>query len=442
VAENIVIVGGGFTGLTAAYALARRRDGHRITLIEAGPSLGGLAGGFPLCGTSLEKTYHYLLLGDTAIIGLARELGLEQELVFPTGSVGIHDGERLYPFTTALDLLRFRPCPPLDRVRLGLAMLRLQRVRNWQPLARVTAHQWLSRACGSGAMRAVWEPLLRGKFDRYAEEVAMAWLWARVHTRANSRRRGREKLGYFRGGFATLVRRMTDELESAGATLRTGRRVQRIEAQPRRELLLDNGEALAFDRCLFTGPSDVFSRLLPADPALDGYRQQLQSIAYLGAVCLILVTDQSLCRQHWVNIHDRNAPFLVMINHTALVGTALYQGRHVYYLGCYRPHEHRCFHQEEGELAGEWLDYLGRLFPAFDRTRIEQTHVFRFRNAQHVVDCDYERRIPDFRTPLAGVYLANFSQIFPHDRGTNFAVRDGLHLAGLVVEDAGRAGQP
>jgi protoporphyrinogen oxidase len=228
---------------------------------------------------------------------------------------------------------------------------------------------------------------------------------------------------------------MQKKLLDAGVTLRTGSPVARIETAPERRVRLQTGEALAFDRCLFTGPSDVFARLLPDEPALAAYRRQLGSVTYLGAICVILVTDQALGRHHWTNIHDPQAPFLVMIDHTALTGTDLYQGKHVYYLGCYCPQDSRWFSTDDAALLDEWLGYLGRIDPAFDRSRLGERHVFRFRNAQHVVDCGYEANIPSFRTPLAGVYLANFSQIFPYDRGTNFAIRDGLRLARLVLDD-------
>jgi protoporphyrinogen oxidase len=291
-------------------------------------------------------------------------------------------------------------------------------------------------------MRAVWNPLLRGKFDRYWDQVSMAWLWARIHTRANSRSGAREKLAYVRGGFASVVRRLEAELAGAGVRVRTRTRVERIESEPERKAVLADGEVLAFDRCLFTGPSDAFARLLPDTPGLAAYRRGLESITYLGAICVILVTDQALGHHHWVNIHDTAAPFLVLVNHTALVGTELYQGRHVYYLGCYRPHDSPWFDRDDASLLAEWLGYLRRIFPGFDAARLQESHVFRFRNAQHVVDCDYQRRIPDFRTPLQGVYLANFSQIFPHDRGTNFAVRDGVRVAGMLLEDGRRARDP
>ena len=68
---------------------------------------------------------------------------------------------------------------------------------------------------------------------------------------------------------------------------------------------------------------------------------------------------------------------------------------------------------------------------------MEEKHIFRFRAAQHIVDTDYERKIPGYKTPLPGVYLANFSQIFPEDRGTNFAVRDGLKIAAMIRAECG-----
>jgi len=61
---------------------------------------------------------------------------------------------------------------------------------------------------------------------------------------------------------------------------------------------------------------------------------------------------------------------------------------------------------------------------------------FRFKAAQHIVDTDYEKKIPGCRTPLPGVFLANFSQVFPEDRGTNFAVREGEKVAEMVRREA------
>jgi protoporphyrinogen oxidase len=433
--ERIVIVGGGLSGLTAARDLVRSGVDVNVTLVERGPQLGGLAAGFPLCGTSLERTYHYLFLTDSDILGLVRELGLEDRLIWGDSTIGVYLDGRIYPFTSPLDLLRFSPCNLIGRLRLGFSALYLQRKENWRPLIRVSALEWMRRTCGPSAARTVWDPLLKAKFSRYHDRVSMAWLWARIHTRANSRAAGREKLGYIRGGFASLVRALEDELRAAGVEVRCNTNVERLATSNGARALETSGERVPFDRCLFTGPSYALAKLLPPGPKMDAYARQLQSVDYLGAVCLVFVSDQRLAEQFWVNIHEEGAPFLVFVQHSRLTNEALYQGKHVYYCGCYAPEDSPIFTESEESLAGRWFGYVTKMFPRFDPAHVSERHVFRFKAAQHVVDADYEAKIPDHRTPLPGVYLANFSQIFPEDRGTNFAVRDGRKVARLMLED-------
>jgi protoporphyrinogen oxidase len=435
VSQRIVIVGGGFTGLVAARELLKRKPDLRVTIVERAPNLGGLAAGFELCGTSLEKTYHYLFLTDSEILDLARELGVGDRIFWGNSTVGIYLGGRIFPFNTPLDLLRFSPCNLAGRVRLGMAMLYLQKTRDWKPFVRRTAHDWLSKACGSSAMQTMWQPLLNGKFADAANQVSMAWFWARVHARMNSRKSGGEKLGYFRGGFAVVVDALERELRQAGVQFRIGASVEAIESGPGEQIVRVDGERLPFDRCLFTGPSAALAKLLPAQSLDAAYRRQLDSIGYLGAVCLIFATRQSLAEQFWVNMNEPGAPFLVFVQHSQLTGTEAYQGRNVYYLGTYLPQNSAVLREEESALASRWFAYLKKMFPEFDARQVEAQHLFRFNAAQHIVDTEYESKIPACRTPVPGVYLSNFSQIFPEDRGTNFAVREGRRVARLMLDD-------
>ncbi len=433
--RTILIVGGGFTGLTAALRLAAD-PANKITLVESAPQLGGLAAGFPLAGTSLEKTYHHLFLTDTSILDLVRELGLADRLMWCDSSVGVFRDGRIYAFKTPQDLLRFDPCSFPGRWRTGLTALYLKHQKNWRGLAAVTAHDWMTRACGASAMASIWTPLLKGKFDRHYQNVSMAWLWARIHTRANSRSGGgggSEKLGYFRGGFNVVTTALEAELRRRGVTLRTGATVSAISAE---RTAVINGETVAFDDCLFTGPSPALARLLPAGEAYRAYAGQLCRVEYLGAVCLVFTSDQDLGNYYWVNVNAPDAPFLVFLNHTRLVGRETYGGRHVYYIGAYLDPEGEVFGLPDAALKARWFAYLQRMFPEFEAGRVGEQHVFRFRAAQHIVDTQYAAKIPDYRTPVPGVWLANFSQIFPEDRGTNFAVREGEKVARLILAAA------
>ena len=432
--KKILIVGGGLTGLTAALRLSADKN-FSVTLVEKSDQLGGLAGGFPLLGTSLEKTYHHLFLTDTAILDLVQELGLADKLMWCDSSVGIFRDGKIHAFKTPLDLLRFAPCSFLGRLRTGFAALYLKHQKNWRGFTRQTAHAWMTRACGRSAMASIWTPLLKGKFERHFDQVSMAWFWARIHIRANSRAGGGgEKLGYFRGGFNVITVALENELRRRGVTIQTGAAVEKLADGERAAFI--NGEKVPFDFCLFTGPSPALARILPANAALDDYAARLRRIEYLGAACLIFTSDQSLGDFYWVNVYEPDAPFLVFIQHTNLVDKKSYGGKNVYYIGAYLPPDGKTFALPDQELTERWFNYLPKMFPRFDPAQVGETHVFRFAAAQHIVDTAYEAKIPEYQTPLPGVFLANFSQIFPEDRGTNFAVREGEKIAALIRQAA------
>jgi protoporphyrinogen oxidase len=437
---STVIIGGGFTGLTAAYRLAQA-GWSRITLIERNSSLGGLAGDFALQGTHIEKTYHHLFRTDRAILDLVNELGLRDRLMWLQSSLGIFYQGRVYPFMSPRDVLAFAPCSLFNRLRLGLVALYLQKRKDWRPLCQHTAHKWMAGACGKQATQVVWEPLLRGKFHRYFDSVSMAWLWARIHTRANSRdKASAEKLGYFRGGFAVLTSKLESELVKAGVVIRKSTAVQEIKHAGGRPALLIEGKLEPFDRCIFTGPSTVFAELLPQeDAAVVAYCQRLKSIDYLGAISLVFVSGQEIGDYYWLNINQSGAPFLVFIRHTRLVDKALYGSKEVYYIGSYQPHDSPLFAMTEAEIVDLWFGFLRTIYPRFDPARVIERRLFKLKYAQHIVDTSYQSKIPDYQTPLPGVYLANFSQVFPDDRGTNFAVREGQKIAALLDGRQGAA---
>ena len=432
--KKILIIGGGLTGLTTALRLAADEK-FSVTLVEKSDQLGGLAGGFPLQGTSLEKTYHHLFLTDTSILDLVKELGLQEKLMWCDSSVGIFRDGKIHAFKTPLDLLRFAPCSFLGRLRTGFAALYLKHQKNWRGFTRQTAHAWMTRACGASAMASIWTPLLQGKFDQHFDKVSMAWFWARIHIRANSRAGGGgEKLGYFRGGFNVITVALENELRRRGVTIQTAATVEKFADGERAAFI--SGEKVPFDFCLFTGPSPALAKLLPAEAALAGYAAQLRSIEYLGAACVIFTSDQSLGDFYWVNVNAPDAPFLVFIQHTNLVDKKTYGGKNVYYIGAYLPSDRKIYALPDEELTRQWFSYLPKMFPHFDPAQVGETHVFRFAAAQHIVDTAYEAKIPEYQTPLPGVWLANFSQIFPEDRGTNFAVREGEKIAALIQQAA------
>ena len=434
--KSILIIGGGFTGLVAARELAKQ--GQQVTLVDAGDTLGGLAASFNLHGEPLEKAYHHLFRTYEDILSLIDDLGLTEKLEWKESSVAIYRGGKAWPFMTAMDLIGFKPCSLIGRIRLGVAALSIKYSKNWRKFSRHTAMDWMRNACGESALAAVWKPLLKGKFAGHADDISMAWLWARLHVRSNSRETGggSERLGYIRGGFVKLVDALERDLLKFGVNIYTNHQAGDIsEAPDGKKALMIDGEQRVFDQVLFTGSNQGFERLLAPLNIDSSYRSALQSIEYLGAMCLIFTTDQKLGDHYWVNINEDDANFLVLIRHTKLIDAERYGGKEVYYIGAYCDQERGIFCEDETVIRDSWFNYLKTLYPEFDRELVETEHLFKFKNAQHIVKQGYEDKLLSYKTPVDGVFLANFTQIYPEDRGTNFAVREGKCIAKVMLEN-------
>jgi protoporphyrinogen oxidase len=243
-------------------------------------------------------------------------------------------------------------------------------------------------------------------------------------------------LGYFHGGFVAIVDAAEQKIRDFGGTIITEQGIDRIESSENGAAVIVNGERQEFDAVIATVPSPAFARLIENNTQVSkGYLDKLKSIDYLGAVIMVFATDQEISPYFWHNINDSSIPFLVLLSTSALVGTESFNGKHIYYIGAYVPVEHRYFSQSEEEIAREWKDGLKKMFPHFDEGKILEEKFFRFKDAQHIVGTDYIDKIPAYQSPVPHVYLSNFSQIFPDDRGTNYAIEEGKKIAAQVIKN-------
>lgn len=440
--QRVAVIGGGIAGLTAAYRLARQ--GHRVTLWEQDEQLGGLAAAFPLPGgAEIEKFYHHLFMSDRAIVELMEELGIADSLRWIDSNVGFFFDGHIYPLTTATDLIRLPFIPLIDRIRLGLVTLYLQRITKasgkWTRFELVTAWEWLRRAAGQRAFDRVWGAQLMAKFGPRAPEIAMAWFWNKIFLRTQSRPGllAREQLGYIDGSFNVLIDRLAEACRELGVDIRSGVGVHALNdgdpAASRFVIEGTDGRRDDVDITVATIPSPLILRLVPDMPA--PYREQLTSMTYQGAIVILLQLDRKLSDTYWLNIGDDRLPFTGIIEHTNLLDPADYGGSHLVYVGKYLDWDHPFVAMTDDEVRTELVPKLRLVNPDFDDSWIEHMWVFRARAAQPIVTLDYSHKVPPHKTPVPGLYIANMSQIYPEDRGTNYAVDLGNRVAAIVADD-------
>jgi len=435
-ATEVAVIGGGFTGLAAGWELARR--GVKVTVLEAAGEIGGLAAAFQVEGERLDRFYHHWFTNDRAVMDLIAELGLEDRVEINPTNTGMYFANTIYRLSTPLDLLKFKALGLIDRIRLGLLTLRARAVKDWRVLEDRTAEEWLIAMGGRAVYEVVWQPLLRGKFGPYAEQVSAVWFWNKLKLRGGSRgKAGEERLAYFRGGFIALAEAMAERIRAAGGRIELNASVTRFAKG-------EGGWRVETPRGTVRAAQVLATPALPlvasmvrdwADPA---WVRSLEAIDYIGNTCLVLELNRPLSGTYWLNVNDPSFPFVGVIEHTNFASAETYGGRHIVYLSKYLPHTDPLYAMDADQFLAYAMPFLQRMFPAFEASWIEAHHLWKARWSQPVVVKHYGALIPPAQGPEAGLTLCSMAQIYPEDRGTNYAIREGRKAGAAIAVALGR----
>jgi protoporphyrinogen oxidase len=408
-----------------------RQRGHTVTILEAEPEVGGLAAAFDVGGERLERFYHHWFTNDREVMQLIGELGLQDRVMVNPTNTGIYYANNFFRLSTPRDLLNFTPLNWLDRFRLGVLALRARGVRDWKSLENKSAEEWLCELGGRNVYRVVWEPLLKGKFGPYARDV---WFWNKLKLRGGSRGKGgEERLAYLKGGFAVLAEALTKSLKQQGCEILLNTPVSRVERASGGWSIYCHDRILACDNVIATPALPLIADWIRQWADAD-YVKSLERIQYLGNVCLVLEMERALSDTYWLNVNDPAFPFVGVIEHTNFEKPASYGGRHIVYLSKYLPHTDRLFQMNPDEFLAFAFPYLKKMFPKLERSQIVRHHLWRARWSQPVVERNYSSLIPATRGPGEGFYICSMAQIYPEDRGTNYAIREGRKIGIQVAE--------
>ncbi|MDQ2743197.1 MAG: NAD(P)/FAD-dependent oxidoreductase [Chloroflexota bacterium] len=417
------VLGGGALGLTVALRLAQR--GEEVVLFEREPIPGGLAAGFPLGPSYLEKFYHHLFRSDREATALIDELGLSSKLVWPVPVTSTLIDGKMLELDSPWSLLRFAALPLLDRIRLGAAVAYLKLEPNYHRLEQMTADAWLRKWMGPRVYQVLWEPLLRSKFgDRY-REIAMPWFWARMHYRSQS-------LGYLRGGFQQLYDALVAEIRRLGGEARFGTAVIGVTPVADGFRVAFSGGEEVVHRVVSTLPTQLSTQLIPA--LAGSFAERYGSVDSYGAHCAVLTLDRQLTDVYWLNVNDSGYPFLALVEHTNYMPPEDYGGRHIVYLGNYLPMNDPLYTERDEQVLERYYCALRKINPTFDPSWVTEYRIFKAPYAQPIVTVGYPDRVPPHTTPIANLYLANMSQVYPQDRGQNYSIAMANRLVDEILQ--------
>lgn len=431
---KIAIIGAGFGGMAAAWDL--RKAGHEVIIYESADFVGGLASGFKEPGWkwSVEKFYHHWFASDQYMLGMIDELGLRDKVLFPRPlTVMYHEG-KFYPFDSPLKMALFPGLGwGINKIRFGLVGLYLRLTNNWRAFEKTTVDEWMNKWTGETVYKLMWEPLIVGKFgEKYAKQVNMAWLWARIKARTT-------RLGTFEGGFQAFAEAFAQKLRDAGVEIRLSTpvtHIQRNEASGELELTTPEGVEKA-EKVLVTLAPGVVAKMVPSLP--KEYLEGLLRLKSMGAVVMVLSLKNQLSKEgyYWYNIpKSAGFPFLAVVEHTNFVSPENFGGDHIVYVGDYLEPDHEYFRLTQEELFERFAPSLKKFNPDFEPGWVKKIWLFRTAYAQPVPLVNHSKNIPAIQTPVEGLYFASMSQVYPWDRGTNFAVEIGRRAARLMMGKA------
>jgi|SRR3989344_2846011 len=424
--QKIAIIGAGFTGLSAALELISK--GCLVTIFEKEASPGGLAIGFKEKDWDwpLEKHYHHIFTSDKEIINLASEVGVKIIFKRPKTTIYLKGGS--WQLDSPISLLTFPHLSILNRLRTGVVLAYLRILPFWKILEGETAVEFLKKSMGENAWKTLWEPLFKGKFGSFFDQIPASWFWSRIKKRSAS-------LGYPDGGFETLALKVAQRVQNLKGKFLYQTGVVSIEKKGDQfSITTDTNKSITFDQVISTLPTPLFIQTVKGLPR--DYIESLTPLKGLGAVNLVLILKEQFLKDqtYWLNVNDLTVPFLAVVEHTNFIDHKNYDGKRLVYVGNYLPPDHHYFDKTERDLIKEFSPYLKKINHEFNEGWIEKAYLFKAKFAQPIIPLNYSKILPKLKTPFKGLYLANIQQVYPWDRGTNYAVELGKRVAKLVLK--------
>lgn len=428
--KRVAVIGAGIGGMSAAYDFVKAGD--RVVIFEASNAPGGLAAGFRKPGWkwSVEKYYHHWFTSDQYMFGLLKELGLDSKIVVRRPVTVMYDKGKFYPFDSISAAILYPGLGwGINKIRFGLVGLYLRLTSNWLPMEKTTVNAWMRKWAGNKVYSEMWEPMVIGKFgERYAKQVNMAWMWARLHARTT-------QLATYEGGFQAFSDEFAAKLSAMGVEIRYNTPVENIQTADGGVTVKTAAGEEQFDQVLVTLSPALMARMAPELP--EDYLKGLLELKSMGAVVLVVSLKHQLSKEgyYWYNLpKSEGYPFLAMVEHTNFVPSENFGGEHLIYCGDYLDADNEYFKLSQEELTARFTATFKRINPDFDPSWINQTWLSKTNYAQPVPLVNHSKNIPAIQTPLPGVFFASMSQVYPWDRGTNFAVEIARRAARQMIQ--------
>jgi protoporphyrinogen oxidase len=419
---KIGIIGAGLTGLTAAFLLSKN---HKVTVFEKENYLGGMASSYIVDWDGkkypITKTYHHILDGDKTTVDIIRKLGLERKLNRKKVKTGFIYKNKIQGFTTPLEVLKF-PIPFSDKIKLVKFILFDLKKRNWDDLEGVNTKKWITQKAGKLNFEVFFNQLIKNKFHESPENIAAAWAGTRLTKETSS---FLKKFGWLRGGVVQIIDNFAKNIRKNKGRILTDSKVVSIKDKTITYVKNKKRKKVNFDLIVSTMPPEIFLKIANKVPKNIEY--SFKKIKYLSCICVAMGLKNKPFEQYWINVLDKNLPFAVLFNHTALYEDASPRGKSVCFALTYLKSDEKFWKKSENEIKRIYIDAIKKIMPDFEEN-VEWMKVFKVRYAEAIYKLGF------INPPISydGIYFAGIYKIYPKIRNMASAMEEGINVANEI----------
>ncbi|WP_340300721.1 FAD-dependent oxidoreductase [Roseobacter sp. HKCCD5988] len=420
---DLVVIGGGFAGLAAAHEALK--NGKAVCVVEARLRAGGLASGTEIGSDwSVDNFYHHWFESDSHIFDFLSELNLEKNIVKCEVETGVLTDSGCFKLDSASALFKFPLFGIISKFRFLLFLAICWLPLNPHFLHRITAKNFISFVCGRKVYDVLWAPLLRSKFEKYAEEISAAWIYKKINLRSRNSSGKGESLYYYAGGFQKCVDDVVDFVRSKGCNFEFGINVLDVVKENKFfHLKCSDGSEIISNKILVSSRRSALT--LMKDWLPNDVRQKYSEFKSMANVCVALTLEAPISKFYWLSNCSSSSDWVAVIEHTNLVSREHYDGRHIVYLSRYISPNSDFYNLSNGDLIENAVSFITNHFPHISQNQVtlEKCIVNRAIETQPVISSSKYRYFFPYMFEDWGVL--SMEQIFPEDRGTNYAVREG-----------------
>ena len=266
----------------------------------------------------------------------------------------------------------------------------------------------------------------------------MAWLWGKIKLRSTSSTKDGEQLGYIKGSYQKLTDKLYKYLLDRKVKINLQTEILNVEKVNNKYDIkyVHNGieDKEEFDIVISTINYKDFSKLFE-NFISDDERKKLDKVEYTSARTMVIASNKSFSPFYWLNVGDNDIPFGGIIEHTNFIDKSNYEDNHIIYISNYMTEDNKLYNVSEEELLKEYMKYLTQINKDFTMENVKEYHVYDEKYAQPIIECNYSKYIMKDKLENESIYLCTMPQIYPEDRGMNYAIRFGNKIVKEILEN-------